>query len=300
MALPLAAHQPPETTCAWSGVHRKNVSFVPGCTQSKNRPLCEQQHARISGCPLVLSRMESIEVSERDLASRRLRLMRALTGKRILITGDSSVRQAFSTLVARLRGQDWVVDYNGWNKHVVYHQHATHWYNSSLLDVADAWDLRAPMANLSMPMVASDAETTVLEGARDALPPESSEPLKARLRHWMVRMAASRGPRRPDRSDSVRVDFIWAPCCDEQTTAARAALAQGNFSHLFVFTPAYWHLNGGACSKKFYNISNASSASTMKCWQPWLRYFAGSRVTAVTAPVEVRSRAHINMNSSPR
>ena len=132
-------------------------------------------------CPVILG--TSFDHNEPAAYHKRDQLLDALNNRSLVIVGDSMARQAFGVLIARLRGLDVVVDYNG-------HYDLTYSLLRSGSRVADAlW-----LPTLPLTQLASYRE----KGAQ--LPA---------IERWAVDQVGSAEQHRLRRT---RVDFIWAPC----------------------------------------------------------------------------------------
>ena len=113
--------------------------------------------------------------------------------------------------------------------------------------------------------------------------------LDAPLDEWAADRAMDRSPRaegkkvRSHNLTSINLDYFWAPCAKDQGGAARAVSDGGNWSHVVLFAPAYWHLTG-SCGKKQLN---ATAEGVMQVWAPWLRLNQRStRYSLINVPVE--------------
>ena len=98
------------TICAVDAIENRSFLLTPrACHNSSTR--CAADRDKVRACPVILG--TSFDHNEPAAYHKRDQLLDALNNRSLVIVGDSMARQAFGVLIARLRGLDVVVDYNG-------------------------------------------------------------------------------------------------------------------------------------------------------------------------------------------
>ena len=218
------------------------VAFVPPQCSTADDPRCAADRAAISECPAY----SHVKTELHDSVQQRWAA--ALAGRTIAVVGDSMARQAYFTLIARLRGFDHVVDFNTWSN-----MQFRQW---------SSWDAGRART------VASDHLSVQSTATHDP------------------KAAAAAGGAHGGQSP-FRADFFFAPCwhnlkkaaADEVHLRAHAA----NYSHVVIFWPGFWHMPGGSCGA----LSNLSSSAILGKWGHWrahAQHRPATRYTVVTAP----------------
>ncbi|KAL1523772.1 hypothetical protein AB1Y20_018697 [Prymnesium parvum] len=247
------------------------------CAAGAAASRCAAHREAIAQCPVLLSHASLVSSNasashpngsaavETALRQKRwLAALAAASGLSVAVAGDSMARQAFMTLVARLRAQRYVLDYHG--------HHAV---QLELFGAPTVHGRRWVVDALCLP--------TRL-GVTDGMP--------ARLEEWAARRAALLHSARADvrgegsaagaRVTQLSLEFVWAPCAKDQQAAATHLAARGTWAHVVVFAPAYWHLSG-RCGQQL----GATPEETARTWAPWQQLNRrATRYTLVNAAVE--------------
>lgn len=241
---------------------------------------CEASRTAVSACPLFVGFSSNYSASSngaycgaclrKNLAAGLARTTVAAEGDQVkpaagslAIVGDSMARQAFVTLVARLRGLDWALDFN-----VHGPVHYSLFGDRHGLQFADSLKFFG-------------VDPAILHGTA--------------LDQWAASHASHRHHNHhSSHARLLDVDFLWGPCLyNFHDLSARAATQQGRqYSHIVLFPPAYWHLSG-SCGHKPRDMLNATQDSVMGVFEPWLAAaargggaLAGTAFTVVTPPIE--------------
>lgn len=200
--------------CAWDVP--PTVSFRPNVTCTTSSCMAERELIRT--CPLILSHRSRIAAtataSEREAAGRQRRLVGSLKGQTIAVVGDSMARQAFITLVARLRGLDWVIDPNT-HFGIVYQlflaADAAAVDGSSL--AVDALELpHRPLGAMGRAASTVGSGTPFVTNCTEGSP--SCRRDGSEVTAWALERARA--------ESTAVVNFTWAPCSHDMAAAARA------------------------------------------------------------------------------
>ena len=168
------------------------------------------------------------------------------------------------TLVARLRGLDYVVDFN---------EHRS--LNYQLF-------VDAPSQSVADALI--DTPHTRLPALEGRTAGE-----------WASARAGGHGPK-------AHVGFFWAPCSVYMQRAANAMpvppIKGTQWSHVVLFLPAYWHLRS-ACGHGAGSYLNSSSIEAiLNIWRPWFpaanQSWSRTSFHVITAPVENVERMRQN------
>ncbi len=277
-----------------------------------NSTRCKSDRDHINQCALCLGHSSVIS---RRRHGRQAKLIDALLAAPLAIVGDSMSRQAFITLITRLRGPDLpVVDFNlhGAVKYKLFMAPMPpgSW---SYARVADGYNLpHLPLDWLAPPNASGGAPNTAMADASAKRPTRSvfdwaaERVLSDWRRNWRPptaassdstsassELAASYAPAAPlPHVQSTSVGFYWAPCTymlldaakEVHPTLLKPTAPAPPWQRVVYFAPAYWHLTG-ACGAK--HILNATSEAVLRVWKPLLNLSNASLLyTVVTAPTE--------------
>ena len=279
----------------------KGVNFAPReCVTNSTR--CAKDRMEIRSCALCLAFTSMLERHTQPSGAmggpiprqhvRHARLVDALLAGPVAVVGDSMARQAFVTLVARLRGADLpVVDFNV-HHNVYYRLFASDAPPGSLrARLADGLGLQhLPLDWLATHEGGKLKQRSVFDWAE-----ERAGGMYARGHARELSGSAAGGERGENGvhgdagSRHVRgttVGYFWAPCSYNLPEAARAVHAPGPFGwrRVVIFAPAYWHLTGGCGAHAFLN---ATDEAVLQIWRPLMRLSNSSLVyTLVTPPTE--------------
>jgi len=238
-------------------------------------------------------------------------MIEALLAQPLAVVGDSMARQAFMTLVARLRGAEHVVDFNV-HYNVVHRMYVapTPGHSDSYARVADGLGLshlsldwlhtEGDAAAATTPTNSTGSTLMASRQRNRAMPPQTSVFDWAAARVTADWQATMRNEQRP-RVARTATAFYWAPCSYMMPDAARQLRLVGgpraggqrsdatnvadsaSWGHVVYFAPSYWHLTG-ACGAKAG--LNATAEAVMRMWLPLIKLSNVSVVTVVSAPTE--------------
>lgn len=235
----------------------RGASFSPKlCPNQTSSESCTTDRDTISACAITLGTSTDDIDGTPTPYTRRRELVRALDGHALAVAGDSMARQAFAVLVARLRGEAAVVDFNA---------HAEVHYTLHLSGARAADALELP--HLSNPLL-------------DAHGGRIDKWARARVDHTAE----------SSRVSTSHADFYWAPCGYNMQDAAGSVHAsrRGPYDRVVLFAPAYWHLTG-ACGKSLKRMLNATPTAIDALWRPWVAQSHTRphvRYTLITPPTE--------------
>ena len=293
-----------ECKCIFPEVRR--VLYRPqSCGASSTR--CAGDRNSISQCPLCLAHSSLIS---RRRHGRQASLIEALLAAPLAIVGDSMSRQAFITLVTRLRGPDLpVVDFNLHGRCMAMRGCMAARYelymapmppgSPSYARVADGYGLQHLSLDWLAPQRLSSEPPKKATNASTKRPTRSVFDWAAErvLSEWhsvsaSAAVAASLRQQRWSpplpRVQSTAIGFFWAPCTYMLPDAAKEVhptlLKSTPWRHVVYFAPAYWHLTG-ACGAKHH--LNATREAVLNVWRPLLdQSNASLTYTVVSAPTE--------------
>ena len=276
-----------ECKCIFPEVRR--VLYRPqSCGASSTR--CAGDRNSISQCPLCLAHSSIIS---RRRHGRQASLIDALLAAPLAIVGDSMSRQAFITLVTRLRGPDLpVVDFNLHGRCMAMRGCMAARYelymapmppgSPSYARVADGYGVQHLPLDWLAPSKATNVST---KRPRRSIFDWAAERV---LSEWHSVSASTAVHQQLPRVQSTAIGFFWAPCTYMLSDAAKEVhptlLKSTPWKHVVYFAPAYWHLTG-ACGAKHH--LNATREAVLNVWRPLLdQSNASLSYTVVSAPTE--------------
>ena len=248
--------------CAFYHRHLQ-VELSPPCAKAT---ACEAQRSAIGACPLREAQSELLSMIPDEgappLTTFRRQLMRATSGRSLLVVGDSMSRQSYFVLVSRLRGEPYPVDANTWQ------------------DISFRQFLGLPQPPGGTSRRVADSLLSLHTRSKP------SKPLFRNHSQWVRKQV------RDAAAAETAVDFAWAPCYDDPSWPAAAGKTlpdrAGYYSHVVIFAPTYWLLPNFLCK-----LPMRGPAGLLELWEPWLRSNRpATRYSIVNAPAQNVPRLH--------